>query len=142
MKKAFLYVTLIIALIQCSPNVPVNEKINDAFYEDFRNENRRIRGTLYLDVFNKNLDSLTYGYYIKYLKEHTVESAKGLPNLIESADEYYFQTKKNSFLIGLIYKKEHKVLMDDANTAKLDTLIEVKGLFPSLKDLASKIWSK
>jgi len=143
MKK---YSTLftILLLFQCTPNVPINEKINDAFCDDFRNINKNIRGTLYLDVFNKNLDSLTYNFYITYMKEHIQNSAKDLPALIERASSYIFKTRKNSFLIGLLYKEERKIIIDDAYTAKLDTIISIKdgAAFPDLSLIANIIWAK
>jgi uncharacterized membrane protein YvbJ len=144
MKKYILLLFVSIFICQCTPNVPQNSKINESFYEDLRTENKRVRGTLYLDKFNQDLDSLTYKYYIQYLKDSPQQSAKGLAELIESADSNYFKARPNSFLMALMYKSERKIIVDDAYTAKLDTVLLIKEgeSFPNLEEFAQKFWKK
>lgn len=144
MKKYILLLLASILILQCTPNVSQNTKINEAFYEDLKTENRRVRGTLYLDIFDQNLDTLTYSFYIQYIKGSPQQSAKGLAELIESADEHDFQTRPNSFLIALLYKSERKIIVDDAYTAKLDTVLAIKEgeSFPNLKEFAQSFWNK
>jgi len=125
----------------CADFIQTESKLNEAFQEQFKTENRRIRGVLYLTRFNKDLDSLTYDFYIQYLDSCNTPSAKGLAEVIRSSDEHYFQTRKNSFLIALLYKKERAILIDDAFTNKLDTVFVVKAgdELPNLKEFSKKI---
>lgn len=144
MKHVISMSIIILFLSNCCTNIPTNTKINDAFYEDFRIENKRIRGSLILDKFNGNLDSLTYTFYINYMRTDSIASAKGLSNIIESADEHYFETKSNSFIIGLLYRQERTILIDDAYTSKLDTIIIVNKneRFPKWGELSHIISKK
>ena len=118
-----------------------NEYLDEDFYADLWSENNRLNAQLYLDVFEQNLDTLTYDYYLNYLKINLAPSAKGLPEKIETASEYLFETKKTSFMIILLYEEDHRIVADIATTAFLDTLINTtdSSTSPDLKEVAGML---
>src|ERR1035437_6998080 len=94
MKKLFM-LFLFISVAGCS-KVTI---VTDDFLNDLASEDNRIAGQLYLDVYNKNLDTLTYEAYMNYLKTNEALSAKGLFTKIQKARGHYFKSKINAFLI-------------------------------------------
>ena len=80
-------------LIGCCSKDCVDVKLSDDFYNDLASEDNRIGSELYLDVFNENLDTLSYDYYINYLRANLAPSAEGLPDLIQCADDKYLSCR-------------------------------------------------
>ena len=132
-----LFVVLCVGCFLCRPDIPPIED----FYSDLASENNRINALLYLDEFDENLESLTYDYYIRYLRKNVMPSAKELPEKIQQADDYYFRVKKTSFMIILLYREEKILLGDIASTEFLDTLITIQSgeVTPDLTDVAEKL---
>ncbi len=98
-------------------------------------------GILFLDIFDENLENLIYEYYINYLDENEMPSAKGLADKIRKADDYYFKSKQTSFLIVLLYLDENKLIGDNASTTNLDTVADLERgkPVPDLAKFAAKI---
>jgi hypothetical protein len=117
--------------------------IGDRFLTAFPSENNKIQGELYLDVFNNNLDTLTYEYYMHYFsdKEKTTPSIEGIMCTVKKADQHYFKTKKNAFLILLFYSGEKEIIGDNSHTAFIDTVIKLhqNDTIPSLEAVAAKM---
>lgn len=111
---------------------------NDDFYNDLASENNRIWGELSLDVFDDNLDSLTYEFYIKYLDEHRMPSAEDLAEQIKNADQYYFDSTPQTFVIVLYYKEPAIIVGDNAESTRPDTVITLSNTddIPDLSQLA------
>ena len=140
--RKYIYIIFAFTLIVgCCSNDSIDNKLNDDFYSDFSSENNRIAGELYLDVFDENLENLTYDYYIKYLAENETPSAEGLTETIKSADKHYFKTKSHAFLITLYYKPARTIICDNSGTAFLDSVQTYKQdeEIPSLEDFTEKI---
>ncbi len=121
-KNLFIIIIAILIINSCffcrDSNFP-----NDNFYNDLASENNRIWGDLLLDVFEDDLDSLTYDYYIKYLEENRMFSAKDLCENIKKANQYFFDSNQENFVILLLYSKQNIIVGDIASTTKLDTLV-------------------
>ena len=117
-------IPLIIILILSGCRTDVCEKLDNDFEQDLSSEDTRIAADLYLDVFNKDLDSLT-----------------GITEIIENADEHYFKTKKNAFLLVLYYKSCRRILCDNSSTFSLDTthIYNKNEAVPKLSEFADKI---
>jgi hypothetical protein len=141
MKRNSLILFLFLVLGCCANYVQSDSRLGEAFQEQFKTENKRVRGALSITNYSQGLDSLTYDYYIHYLDSTKVPSAEGMIETIQSADEHYFKTKKNSFLIALLYRKERMIFVDDAYTNKLDTVYNIKEneAIPVLKEFSHKI---
>ena len=141
MNKTILFFVLLFLVSNGCLLFQSNSCLSDDFYSDLASENNRINAVLYLDVFNENLENLTYEYYIQYLDQDEKPSAKGLVDKIRQADDYYFKTKQKSFLILLLYREENTILGDIAITAFLDTvyIIEKGETIPDLKDFSKKL---
>ena len=137
MKNLFLLL-LFISLSCCSNKGII---INDDFLNDLASEDNRIAGQLYLDVYNKNLDTLTYEAYMNYLKTNEAPSAKGLIEKIQKAKEHYFKSKKNAFLITLYYANENEIVCDNSSTSFIDSVYIYRSneLRQSLKEFSDKI---
>lgn len=138
MKKLIYSAVVFILLIGCAATGVI---IDDDFLSDLASENNRVAGVLYLDRFQKNLDTLKYDYYINYLKQNESPSAKDLSKKIQMADSYYFKTKKSSFLILLYYKKDRVIVGDNSQTAFVDTVCELNSneKNPDLAGLSKKL---
>lgn len=134
MKKIYTAIFISVILSGCCYKTIVN----DEFISTFSSENRRIAGKLYLDVFNGNLDTLTYDYYINYLQNNEVNSSVGITNKIRKADMHYFEPSDTNFVIILYYGRENTVLGDISNTFPLDTIYQTHGT-PNLESLADKL---
>lgn len=136
MKRAIFILSVCILVVSC-----LNPKFDSTFSERFITENGRVRGELYRFKYHNNLESLTYDYYLHFIDSCKIPSVEGLVESIRGADKYYFETRKNSFLIALLYKKERTIFVDNAYTSKLDTIYVLKEneSFPVLKDFAHKI---
>ena len=134
-------IPLIIILILSGCRTDVCEKLDNDFEQDLSSEDTRIAADLYLDVFNKDLDSLTYEYFINYLQNNEKPSAHGITEIIENADEHYFKTKKNAFLLVLYYKSCRRILCDNSSTFSLDTthIYNKNEAVPKLSEFADKI---
>jgi hypothetical protein len=132
------FVILLIIGCTCSKEICV---VDDDFLGDLSSEDNHIAGELYLDVFKGNLDSLSYDYYIVYLSNHEVPSAKGLGDRIKCADQHYFKTSKEGFLVLLYFQSAEKIVGDNSSTAFIDTVINLNknGPIPTLKEIADKM---
>jgi hypothetical protein len=115
--------------------------VNDDFLNDLASEDNRLAGELYLDKYNKNLDSLTYESYLIYLKTNEAPSAKGLYYKIEKAKEHYFKTKKTGFLLTLFYVDENEIVCDNSGTSFIDSthIYKPGEVIPSLKVFSEKV---
>lgn len=138
--KRFLLI-LAFVFISCCSRTAVNDVLTDEFYSDFSSENNRIAGELYLDVYNENLASLTYEYYINYLSQHEAPSAKGLVNQIKSSASHYLKTAKSGFLIALLFQKSRTIVCDNSKTAFLDTVhtYQQNETIPPLSEFVEKL---
>ncbi len=126
MIKTSLLLVAILALGGCSCTKDTIA-IGDEFYGDLSSEDNRVAATLQLEVFNGNLDSLTYEFYVGYLAGHETPSAKGLANTVRHADQHFFKSSQDAFLIILYYQPEHKVIGDISSTPFVDTVIAVSA---------------
>lgn len=129
-------------IIGCSPKTCSDLQLTDDFYNDLASEDNRIGSELYLDVFNNNLDTLTYNYYIGYLSRHVAPSAEGLVETIQCADEKYLQAGKSDFVLVLLYKNKHTIVGDNSSTqVSVDSVYvySPEGAAPSLKDFAEQL---
>lgn len=117
------------------------EILNEYFYNDLASENNRLGGQLYLDHYNYDLTSLTYSAYIAHLDTSVKNSAKGLTAKIRKADNYYFKTNSDAFLLLLEYRTKMTIVGDKSNTSFLDTIIITSHAdsLPSLEQLGEKI---
>jgi hypothetical protein len=117
--------------------------IGDRFLSAFPSENNKIAGELYLDVFNNNLDTLKYDYYIQYFsdQEKTTPSIEGIMCTVKKADRHYFKTRKNAFLILLYYGGEKTIIGDNSHSAFIDTVVRIQqnDTIPSLEAVAGKM---
>jgi hypothetical protein len=115
--------------------------VTDDFLNDLASEDNRIAGQLYLDVYNKNLDTLTYEAYMNYLKTNEALSAQGLFTKIQKARGHYFKSKINAFLITLFYSNENEIVCDNSGTSFIDSVYIYKSNepIPSLKEFSDKI---
>lgn len=111
------------------------------FVQDLPSVNIKLRGELMLfGEYKNDLSSLTYNNYIILLMKNERKSAKGVAEIIQSADKHLFATKKNSFLIAIYSKKLNVVLYDDANTAFTDSIkiLKANEIIPDLKNFIIK----
>ena len=114
---------------------------DDDFYNDLASENNRIWGELSLDVFDDNLESLTYDFYINYLDENKMPSAEDLVERIKKADQYYFSATQETFIIMLFYEGPSVIVGDNAATTIPDTVLtwsDTEGT-PDLSQIAGFI---
>jgi hypothetical protein len=137
MKKIIL-LSLIIIIYSCTPSSLI---VNDDFRNDLGTENLRIAANLLDEEFNYNIESLTYEYYLLYLSENEVYSAKGLADKITKAEDYFFKAKKNAFLLVLYYKNEKCIIGDISSTSFIDTIYWYmkNEIVPSIKEFANNI---
>ena len=75
--KHTIIISLLLLFVGCNSKQS-DYIINDDFLQDLSSENNRVWGDLYEDVFNEQLDSLTYDYYINYLDSTQLSAAEGL----------------------------------------------------------------
>ena len=106
----------------CASSLNVNIQLDQNYYGDISSENNRLSGDLYLDIFNDDLSTLTYDYYLTFITKHEAPSAKGFSTKVKNADHHYFTSKKEYFVIGLYYEKQRIIICDNSNTAFLDTV--------------------
>jgi hypothetical protein len=123
----FLTVILISGCV-CSNNL--DNRLNQDFLSDLGSENNRLAGDLSLDYFNEDLSNLTYDYYLTFITKKEAPSAKGFATMVKSADYHYFKSQKELFVIALYYKKENKIICDNSNTVKLDSVQAYNDLVP------------
>ena len=116
--------TLLIALAftGCTCSDTCDYQLSDDFLTDLGSENNRIEGDLYLDIFNGDLSTLTYDYYLSYIAANEAPSAKGFTKIVKAADRQYFKAAKDYYVLVLYYKRENKVIGDNSNTAFVDTV--------------------
>ncbi len=129
-------------IIGCNPKTCSDVQLTDDFYNDLASEDNRIGSELYLDVFNNNLDTLTYNYYITYLSKHEAPSAEGLVETIKCADEKYLLAEKSDFVLVLLYKNKHTIVGDNSRTEiSVDSvyIYSPEGVLPSLRKFAEKL---
>jgi hypothetical protein len=140
MKTSALTWFIVLTVASCGSVQQIN-KIDDHFYSDLASENNRIAGTLYFDVFSKNLDTLSYEYYVSYLEKNEAPSAKGLGQIVRKANNHYFETRKAAFLVLLYYKDARRIVGDNSGTAFIDTVIQLNpsDSIPSLRKIASRM---
>lgn len=142
MKKLLILVSIIIFCC-CASSPTIEKKVNQEFLSDLSSENNRLEAELYLDVFDSNLESLTYDYYLTYITKHEAPSAKGFSSIVKTADYHFFKAQKEKFILALLYKEEKVVICDDSHTPFIDTCYQVseKSSFPELAEFAKK-WLK
>lgn len=140
MKKNLLIISILITYVSCCTTTSLVE-VSDDFLMDLASENYRLGGGLYLDEFEEDLSPLSYEFYINYVEQHQAPSAENLAIKIKAADEYYFLSLKDRFIITLLYKDQNKIIGDDSRTALIDTVISLNSAsgIPSLSDISSKI---
>lgn len=142
MKKVMI---ILIAIIigGCATSPKVEKKITQDFLSDLASENNRLEADLYLDVFNGDLTSLTYDYYLTYITKNEAPSAKGFSAIVKLADYHYFRPQKEKFVLVLFYEEEKMIICDDSHTAFVDSClpnIDITNI-PELSDFAKK-WIK
>jgi len=137
MKKLFLINTVLLFIVGCSPSVTTIKEIDAHFLSDLGSENNRIAADLAETIFDDNLDTLSYNFYIDYLDKNSTPSAEGLVCLIKKADEKYFETNEHSFFLVLYYKCNGQIIGDYSETSFVDTVITITGEtdIPSFKNL-------
>lgn len=142
MKKALLIIIVLI-LGGCTGTSTSEKKITQEFLSDLASENNRLEADLYLDVFNGDLSTLTYDYYLTYITKNEAPSAKGFSAIVKSADYHFFRAQKEKFILALLYKDEKKLICDDSHTAFVDSCLPIinKIKIPELSDFAKK-WIK
>jgi hypothetical protein len=115
--------------------------VNSDFLGDLASEDNRIAGQLFLDVYNKDLDTLTFDYYINYLKGNETPAAQGLYLKILKAKEHYFKTKKNAFLLVLYFENEKCIVCDNSSTGLIDStrFYKPNEIIPNVKTFSEKI---
>jgi hypothetical protein len=133
-----LFVIFIFISISCCAE---RETINTNFINDLASTDNRIAGQLFEDVYNGNLDTLTYESYINYLKSNEAPAAKGVVEIIQKAKDHYFKSKKYGFLIILYFADEHEIVCDNSGTSFIDSvhIYKPNELIPSLKEFSDKI---
>ncbi len=136
MKKVFY--SLILVLMSCGVTAYV---IDQDFISDLASENNRIAGELYITILNKDLTGLNYDYYINYIETHEKPSAKDLAKKIKFANSHFFKSKKNSFLLILLYTKDNIIVCDKSNTTFIDSVINYKSnsKIPNFDELSAKL---
>lgn len=143
MRRLIISIAAIFSLLTgCCSKDCVDVKLSDDFYNDLASEDNRIGSELYLDVFNENLDTLSYDYYISYLRANLAPSAEGLPELIQCANDKYLLADSSYFILVLQYKDNRTIIGDDSRTqVSVDSvyLYSPEGAVPSLKHFAEEI---
>lgn len=111
------------------------------FHNDFASENSRLAARMSRKVFDRNLETLTYDYYLDYLKENLAPAAEGIYELIIASDEHYFNVKKSSFLIALYYVSDRTIICDISNNGFIDSvnIYEENEVIPTLEEFVGKI---
>lgn len=139
MKKITFILLSVYILISCSSQKLTPTSVE--FQNDFASENNRIAGQLSRKVFNRNLESLTYDYYLEYLRENLAPSADGIFELIVGSDEHYFKAKKSSFLIALYYFSDRTIVCDISNNGFIDSvsIYDENEVIPTLEEFVGKI---
>jgi len=135
-----LFLLILIAGCNCQQSEFI---INDDFLQDISSENNRIWGELYLDVFNGNLSTLTYDYYIDYLDSTQHTSAEGMAEKIKVANLKLLKPENQTFWLLLYYEKEDLIIADDESTdiGTADTVItyDNNSIPPDLSFYASEL---
>lgn len=121
----------------------IEKKIAQELLSDLASENNRLESDLFLDVFNGDLSSLTYDYYLTYITKNEAPSAKGFSVIVKSADYHFFRAQREKFILALLYKDEKVMICDDSHTAFIDSCFPNvdKTKIPELADFAKK-WIK
>ncbi len=142
MKKTLLLIIVLI-LSGCSGTSNIEKKITQEFLSDLASENNRLEADLYLDVFNGDLSSLTYDYYLTYITKNEAPSAKGFSSIVKLADYHFFKAQKEKFILALLFNNESIIICDDSHTAFVDSfsIIVDKTKIPELSNFAKK-WIK
>lgn len=120
MKKNLLIILFF--FVSCCTTTSLVE-VSDDFLMDLASENYRLGGGLFLDEFEEDLSPLSYKYYINYVEQHQAPSAENLAIKIKAANEYYFLSLNDGFIITLLYKDQNKIIGDDSRSALIDTVI-------------------
>ncbi|MBI5477104.1 MAG: hypothetical protein HY964_10265 [Ignavibacteriales bacterium] len=131
-------IVLLLAGCVCTNNL--DSRLNQDFLNDMGSENNKLAGDLWLDYFNEDLSGLTYDYYLTFITKHESPAAKGFSAIIKDADYHYFKAKKDLFVVALYYKKENKIICDNSDTPKLDSVkaYGVNDTIPELSVFAEK----
>lgn len=126
MKKFITFLTLIL-FSGCASSIEFIDVLDQDYQNDLASENNRLAGDLYLDVFNDDLSLLTYDYYLTFITKNEAPSAKGFAKKIKNADYHYFKSMSEYFIIALYYEKQGTIILDNSNTAFLDSLHTYKS---------------
>ncbi|MBK7105916.1 MAG: hypothetical protein IPH62_11595 [Ignavibacteriae bacterium] len=144
MKKYLFFVLLVFSLGSCCTTINYLT-IDDEFLVDLSSENNKISADLLLDEFDGSLDSLTYQFYLEYIKIYHGYSSEYLYERINLADDVLFQPYSQGFIIILRYLKLNKIIIDDSFTPFHDQVIENIDSNLSLDDVYNefvKIYSR
>lgn len=121
MKNSILIISIIL-FGGCASSSTLNYSLDQNYFSDISSENNRLAGDLYLDVFNDDLSTLTYDFYLTFITKNEAPSAKGFSKIVKSADYHYFKSFKEYFVIALYYEKQRTIICDNSNTAFLDSV--------------------
>lgn len=140
MKKILVVSSIILIIVSCSPSVTTVIEVDQHFLSVLGSENNQLAGELLETVLMEGLDTLSYEYYIDYLDKNGKPSAKGLVEVIKSADAKYFETNEHSFFLVLYYKCNGEIIGDYSETSIVDTIITIDGKndIPSFMNLVKK----
>lgn len=127
----------LVMLASCDDSIVVTQ----AFLTDLGSENCRLASDMSLDVFKGPLDTLTYEFYLSYVEQHQAISAKGLADGIRKSSDHYLRGHGSMFLLGLLFDKERKLVMDKSRTTRIDSLVTWNegDPAPRLEDVVAKM---
>jgi hypothetical protein len=135
MKKFLLLISISFFTFFCNPRNLSPTSLE--FQNDLASENNRIAGVLSRQPeFNRNLESLTYDYYIEYLKNNIAISAEEIIQVITKSDTQQLVAKQYSFSLSLLYKSDRTIICDISNTAFIDSVhtYDAEASMPTLEE--------
>lgn len=136
-------VLILALLINMHRNKKHEQKMIEEFLSDWGSANTKLRGKLLL--FGKHrgdLSKLTFEEYFECLKIEERVSETGMIDFISRSDNTFLLAEKRSFAVAIYLRKLNKVLIDDANTAFTDGVIDVKADSINLKNILKEHLSK
>jgi hypothetical protein len=88
---------------------------------------------------DKDLDTLSYEYYMKCLEKKGAASARGHVRLIQTANDHYFKTRNAAILVLLCYRGTRRIVGDNSGNAFIDTVIQLNPS-DSIPSLGVTVW--